>query len=134
MNISKKKDYLLKNYQEIKPPPPANFYWADPFLYKYKNRDYLFFENFNIKMQRGKISVGQLINNSLVNIKDILNFNYHMSYPFVFNFKKNIFLIPETSNKKRVEIWKSVSFPYKWKLYKILFKNESHADVTLLKR
>ena len=133
LNISKKKDYLLKNYQEIKPPPPANFYWADPFLYKYKNRDYLFFENFNIKKQKGKISVGELINNSLVNIKDILNFNYHMSYPFVFNFKKNIFLIPETSSKKRIEIWKSVSFPYKWKLYKILFENESHADVTLLK-
>ena len=133
LNISKKKNHLLKNYKKIKPPPPPNFYWADPFLYKYKKRDYLFFENFNIKTKKGKISVGELKKDTLININDILKLDYHMSYPFVFNFKKNIFLIPETSDQKRIEIWKSISFPYKWKLYKILFENENHADVTLLK-
>ena len=93
----------------------------------------MFFENFNIKTKKGKISVGELKKDTLININDILKLDYHMSYPFVFNFKKNIFLIPETSDKKRIEIWKSISFPYKWKLYKILFENENHADVTLLK-
>ena len=41
-------------------------------------------------------------------------------------------MIPETSKNNQVEIWKAVSFPYKWKKFKIIFQNESWADINFL--
>ena len=40
-------------------------------------------------------------------------------------------MIPESSKKKHVEIWISKKFPYKWKLYKKIFLNESWADINI---
>ena len=79
---------------------PKNFEWADPFIIKHKNKNYIFFENNDLSISRGKISCGELKDGKLSNIKDVLKFNYHMSYPFICKFKNNFYLIPETSEKK----------------------------------
>ena len=48
----------------------------------------------------------ELVNSKLINIQDILVKNYHLSYPFIYKFKKNYYLIPEThENKKNFEIY-----------------------------
>ena len=112
--------------------PNFNSEWADPFVYEKNNTDYIFFENNDLTMNKGKISCGILKNNKLTNIKDILNFNYHLSYPFIWKKKKDIFLIPESSQNKSIQIWKSVSFPYKWKIFKTIFKNEYCCDTTII--
>ena len=113
--------------------PISNFESADPFIYEHNNIDYIFYENNNLKLNKGSISCGVLKNNKLSSVKNILNFNYHLSYPFIWNIKKNIFLIPESSQNKSIQIWKSVSFPYKWILHKTIFKNQYCCDTTILK-
>ena len=62
-----------------------------------------------------------------------MNKKYHISYPFIFKLNNKFFLTPETSEKKELQIWVSTKFPYKWKLFKKFFKNESVADPTLFK-
>lgn len=110
--------------------PPLNYFWADPFLFKNKNKEYVFFENFDMKEKKGKISYFNLDNPK--KIFDIIKKKYHLSYPFIFNFKKKIFMIPETSQNKRVELWKAKNFPKKWTLYKTFFVGESVADCSIL--
>jgi hypothetical protein len=78
------------------------------------------------------LSVGELKNNKLVNIKDILKKDYHLSYPFIFKKGKSYFLIPETHEKKRLEVYIAKDFPYDWKLYSTAFHGEIVADPTLL--
>ena len=112
---------------------PKNYEWADPFIIKNKNKNYIFFENNDLSINRGKISCGELKNDKLTNIKDILKFNYHMSYPFIWKFKKNFFLIPETSEKKSIHIWKAKNFPYQWQYFKKVLKNEYCCDTTIIK-
>ena len=41
-------------------------------------------------------------------------------------------MIPETSEKKRIEIWKAKNFPKKWFLFKKLFVGENFADCSIL--
>ena len=106
-------------------------YWADPFFVQNKKKQYLFFENFEILKNKGKISFGEIEGKDIINIKDALNTNYHLSYPSIFKIKNNFFMIPESSRKKHVEIWISKKFPYKWKLYKKIFLNESWADINI---
>ena len=82
----------LKNVNLFK--PPKHEFWADPFLFEYKKKKYIFFEKYLKKDNRGIISVGELKNNHLINIKDILVKNYHLSYPFIFKHNKKIYLVP----------------------------------------
>jgi len=39
-------------------------------------------------------------------------------------------MMPETAQKKRIEIWQADNFPNSWKLKKILFEGQSFADTT----
>ena len=124
-NIKKKKIYFFK--------PPKTEFWADPFLFLYNNKKYVFFEKFLKKENKGIISVGLLRNNKLIKIKNIIKKKYHLSYPFIFRHNKNIFMIPESLEAKRMEIYKSIKFPYKWKLIKIHFEGEMVCDPTIFK-
>jgi hypothetical protein len=114
---------------------PKKVFWADPFLYEYDNQLYVFFENFSYKTKRGKISVGKVVesnknNYSVVDIQDVLDFDYHLSYPQVVNEDGQIFLIPETNQNKRLEVYQCLSFPDKWELYSTAFEGEKVVDTT----
>jgi len=108
-------------------------FYADPFFINKNNKDYLFFENFNYNNSKGSIACATIDNNQLYDKKIILNKNYHMSYPFIFEENNNIYLLPEMSQAMKQDIYKVVEFPYKWELYKTLFKNQFSADPTIYK-
>ena len=100
-------------------------YWADPFYVKFKKKEFIFFEKYSYINGKGCISVGELVNSKLINIQDILVKNYHLSYPFIYKFKKNYYLIPETHENKRLEIYVAENFPFKWKLYKTALEGKT---------
>jgi hypothetical protein len=131
------KSVNLNNFEKNKKNKNFNSpfyqYWADPFYFKHDKKNFLFFENYNIFTRRGKISCGEILNDNLIKIKDIMDKNYHFSYPNIFRYGKKIFMIPETAEKKRVEIWICKKFPEKWKLYKTIFEGESWVDINFFK-
>ncbi len=107
---------------------PKDEFWADPFLYSYKGESYIFFEKFPFATQRGIISCGRIEGRNLVDIKDVLQLPYHLSYPFIFEEESEIFMMPETNANNRLEIYKCIQFPDKWELYKTAFEGERVAD------
>lgn len=113
--------------------PPKNFFWADPFFFSYKKKKYIFFETYSYLKKKGEIACGELKNNKIINIKIILRKKYHLSYPFIFKLKNKIFLIPETYENKRLEVYKSIKFPFEWKMYSTGFNNIGLVDTTILK-
>ncbi len=115
--------------------PPANEYWADPFLFEYQDKTFAFFENWEYSREKGKISVGMIKDDQITNVSDCLDLDYHLSYPFVFEHENQIFMIPETGQKKRLEIWKCDHFPNKWSLEKTCFEGEGRSlvDSTIAK-
>lgn len=112
---------------------PKNEFWADPFIYKYKGENYIFFENYSYKTERGKISCGKIEGNGLTDISDVLIKDYHLSYPFVFEEKGEIYLMPETMDNNRLEIYKCIEFPSKWELFTTAFEGEQVADAFFYK-
>ena len=116
-------------------PMPKGVFWADPFLYEHENQLYVFFETLVYKTMKGKISAGKVIedgkgNFKVIDVKDILDFNYHMSYPQIFKEEGEIFLIPETFENKRLSIYRCLDFPDKWELYSTAFEGEEIVDTT----
>jgi hypothetical protein len=94
----------------------------------------MFYEAYNKKKKRGEIGVASFINNKIVDQQIILNEAFHMSYPFVFDIKNKIYMIPETSSVKKLMLYECVNFPNKWKLKKVLMDNIKLSDATILKR
>ncbi len=107
---------------------PRDEFWADPFLFKYKDSTYLFFENYSYRTKRGKISCGLLDGNNLLDIIDVLDMDYHLSFPYIFEEDGEVFLMPEASENERLEIYKAVEFPTTWELYSTAFEGERVAD------
>ena len=109
---------------------PKNEFWADPFIFSYENESFVFFENYNYKTKKGKISCGKVQGQKLIDITDVLDLPYHLSYPYIFEENGDIFLMPESSENNRLEIYKSVSFPNKWEIYSSAFDGEKIIDAT----
>lgn len=124
-----KGNFMHATLFRIKPAKlPKHEFWADPFLYKRGNDSYVFFENYSYKTKLGKISCGKIENNSITDVVDVLDLDYHLSFPYVFEHKGDLFMMPETSENKRLEIFKCIHFPNKWELHRTAFDGEVIVD------
>ncbi|MCX8279953.1 hypothetical protein OSJ77_07120 [Phyllobacterium sp. 0TCS1.6C] len=106
---------------------------ADPFLFQWNGEDYVFFECFPGNHENAWLSVAKLVDGKAELLGTCLRTSYHLSYPFVFNDGDDIYLIPETHQTGRVEIWKSVEFPLKWELHATALEGQSPADTVMFK-
>lgn len=122
---------ILKNINVFK--PPKDEFWADPFYFNYKNKKYIFFEKFFKKKNKGIISVFLTKDNKILKTYDILEKKYHLSYPFIFKHNNRIYLIPESYQAKKMQIYICKKFPSKWKLLKNHFTDEIIGDPTFFK-
>ena len=107
---------------------PKNEFWADPFLFCHNDDHYVFFENYNYKTKIGKISCGKVDKNTLVDIVDVLDLDYHLSFPYIFEEDGEIYLMPETRENNQLELYRSIEFPSKWELVETAFEGEKVMD------
>jgi hypothetical protein len=126
---------ILKNDRKKFTAFNNNFkYWyADPILYKFDNKIFMFYEAYNKITNCGEIGVATVFNNKVVDQQIVINEPFHMSYPFVFDFNNKIYMIPETSSVKKLLLYEAVNFPYEWKLSKVLLEDIELSDATLIK-
>ena len=128
---------------ETSPPailePPAHSYWADPFAIRQRGRLVVFFEEYLYAEGRGIISCVEIDEAPVISpLRDlesrpVIDQPYHMSYPFLFRHSGALFMLPETSAKKTIEIWRCMEFPYTWQLEKTVARGLSAVDSTLLR-
>jgi hypothetical protein len=112
--------------------PPRDRYWADPFPVEREGRLHVFLEEVPYATQRGFISVMTAKEGGGWTAPEkILERDCHLSYPFLFQWKGDWFLIPETAEGSTVELYRCRSFPGDWELEQVLFSGERMYDVTL---
>lgn len=125
-------DDNVKSRSYLKVDVPSGQWIADPFLFENNGRHYLFCEQYFVSKQKASIGLFEIIDGIATNNKIIIDNNYHMSYPCVFEYEGRFFLIPESSANKSIDIYESESFPSKWKLRKTLLKGERYVDSTVI--
>ncbi|PCI07038.1 MAG: hypothetical protein COB73_08890 [Flavobacteriaceae bacterium] len=122
------------NFKKIKKIiPPKDRFWADPIVIFENEIYYVFIEELLYANNKGHISVFEIHRDGKVTkpIKIIEN-DYHMSYPFVFKYKNEYYMIPETSHNNSVDLYKATSFPYKWEFEKTIFDAIKATDTTVV--
>lgn len=108
--------------------PEGDHYWADPFIFRLRNKTYVFFEDYDYRTKRGEISVAEIEDGKFNVIGAALKTDYHLSYPLVFAEGEDVFMIPETSQTRRIEVWRATSFPTGWELHATALQGEDCAD------
>jgi hypothetical protein len=112
---------------------PSHF-CADPFVINRNNKDYCFVEDYDYLCERGRITVYELTPSEARLIGVALEEPFHLSFPYIFEYKGNLFMCPETSANVDIRIYRCVEFPSKWILEKIIMKDISAADNIILEK
>jgi hypothetical protein len=112
--------------------PPKDRFWADPFPVKQDDKYFIFIEELVYKEGIGRISVLELdrAGNHTAPVP-VLERDYHLSYPFIFERAGAYYMIPETAANRTIELYRSTSFPFEWKFERTLLENVRATDATL---
>ncbi|MCX5495983.1 hypothetical protein OSH11_14815 [Kaistia dalseonensis] len=109
----------------------ARFY-ADPFLWQAEGRTFLLVEEFPYATGKGVISCAEISSDGTVSPpRIVLETDCHLSYPFVFAHDGAIWMIPETSGRRTVELYRADPFPASWTLHAVLMDDIDLSDVTI---
>lgn len=120
-----------KNFHIL--PMPRGHFYADPFLFKKDGRNYLFFEDFSFAQQKAVIACTELdAQGNTGKIEEVLECDYHLSYPFLFGWNGSVYMMPEAKLSGRIELYRAEEFPRRWRLERVLIDNVTAVDPTLL--
>ncbi len=109
-------------------------YWAaDPFLYERDGEVYVFAELYDYVLCRGVLGYCKLNGSGRAKWIPIIVEEHHLSYPCIIEHEEQIYLMPESSEKKEVILYKAIDFPNKWKKEKVLREDVCFADTTPIK-
>jgi hypothetical protein len=106
--------------------PPAGRYHADPFLIDHQGKRWLFFEDYSYAERRAVIACAEVRADGEVGEgAPVLDSGSHLSYPYVFAWGSELFMIPESRAQRAVVLYRAVRFPYEWRRERQLFAGEA---------
>jgi hypothetical protein len=127
-------DYKSLHWRGLTPLlPPKDRYWGDPFVIRRADRYYVFIEEKPYATGRGHIACLTLdAAGTLLESQVVLEREYHMSYPLLFEHEGALFMMPETAANRTLEVYRCARFPDRWELSKTLMRDLYAVDATLL--
>ena len=111
---------------------PARFV-ADPFMLQVDGRWNMFFEVLNNQNNLGEIGLATSRDGLAWQYRQIvLREPFHLSYPYVFQWQNDYYMIPETLGANAVRLYRATSFPTAWTLVQDLIPG-AQADPSIFR-
>ncbi len=129
----KKREGLLDNCKGFKLINNGYKGWyADPFLFDHNGETFLFAEFYSYRLRRGVIVYARYNRDTdcFSVFKEIIREKYHLSYPIVFQWNDEIYMLPESNKSGALYYYKAVSFPEKWEKSSAIISNIKLVDTT----
>lgn len=133
-SVTENFDPLTFSPQEMTPlAAPDGSTWADPFVWQSDEKNYLFMEDWPTATPSGHLAVMELDQNGaqLHAPTPIISSGTHYSYPQIFKYDGQMWMLPENSASGRLQLYRCVEFPVRWIPDKILMEGIRYADPTL---
>ena len=121
----------LSEYVEIKNPDRR--FLADPFLFKSNGQTIIFAEDYFYSDRKGRISAIDISNDEPEFLGVVLEEDFHLSFPFIFENDGSIYMIPETHQANEIRLYECSRFPLEWTFKMTLLENVSSADTMIFK-
>lgn len=94
---------------------PPQHYFADPFVIKRDGRTICFLEDYAYGEERGCIAAVELFADGRYELLGpVIQEAFHMSFPYVFEYGNELYMIPETSQARSIRLYKCRQFPLQW--------------------
>lgn len=108
--------------------PPGRFL-ADPFVVERNGRTICFVEDYDFAVRKAGISALELRRNGTYDfIGRVLEEPFHMSFPHLFEFEGQLYMVPETIETRTLRLYLCEQFPMKWRLVATPMTGISAAD------
>lgn len=135
--------YLVYKFSDGKPAttlhqfkhlmPATDRFWADPFVIEKGGKYYVFFEEYLQSKGMAHISVMELDRSGISSeVTEVLVRPYHVSYPSLFEWHGRLFMVPETSVNKTIELYECTDFPNQWEFVHNIMEDVDAVDSTML--
>ena len=112
--------------------PSEDRFYADPFVIDRNGSSYLFFEELVFANNKGIISCTEIDETGHCHrTRPVLEMDYHLSYPFVFEWEGEMYMLPETHDSGQILLFRGLNFPDGWKLEQVLMDGVWAVDPTL---
>lgn len=111
---------------------PRHRFYADPFPVTWKGNTCVFFEDLDHRVGKGIISAIEFDSEGpRGDVFPVLEEPWHLSYPFLIEHNGDLWMIPESSARQDVALYKCVRFPDKWERHSTLLSGFELADATI---
>lgn len=107
---------------------------ADPFLFSHDGTLHVFYETYGRFGGNAWIEVARLDRDEITPLGTALQCDYHLSFPQVLAHDGQIYMMPETQQANRLEIWRAVRFPQEWTLHATALQGHFPADSSLYRQ
>jgi hypothetical protein len=119
-----------KGFEEL--PIPRGSEMADPFVVEAAGKTWLFFEEVPAGTRKGRLSCLEIgeepgkFSRPFV----VMQQDFHLSYPCVFQHAREYFMIPESAGGRTVGLYRARRFPEEWRLETTLLEGVEVTDTT----
>ena len=116
-------------------PDDGRRFYADPFPIVWRDRTFLFVEEFEHAKGKGVVSAVEMGPQGPMGTPEIvLERPGHLSYPNVFERDGEMWMIPESGSAGTIDLYRATDFPRGWKLERTLVSGLFASDATLHQR
>jgi len=106
---------------------------ADPFMVYEDNKWFMFFEVWNTETNQGDIALATSTDGiKWVYKKVVIDELFHLSYPYVFKWHDEYFMIPESAGRNSIGLYKAINFPEQWSFERTLLEGKSFKDSSVV--
>lgn len=115
-------------------PSPRGGYHADPFIAEWQGRSWVFMEQFLYGKNAGRLVAAPV--SELLEVGEPAPLDIpgeHLSFPFVLEHDGSVFMVPETSAARAIDLYACAQFPLRWRLARRLVADVDAADSVLLR-
>lgn len=110
--------------------PPPDRMWADPFPVEHDGHLYIFVEQ-QFTGKNGTLGYIELFDDlSCGEFRPILETDCHLSYPNVFCVDGTWYMIPETHERRTIDLYRAERFPDRWSFERTLIGEIEAVDTT----
>lgn len=107
---------------------------ADPFVIVADSKYHMFFEVWNNATGQGDIALASSPDGFRWDYQQVvINEPFHLSYPHVFRWEDDYYMIPESEQDRSVRLYRAVQFPQRWELQATLLWGYHFVDPSIFR-
>jgi hypothetical protein len=115
------------------PIAPPGLWWADPLLFRHPvtGAVHCFVEEFDEALGRAHVAVLERSDAGWRRLGVALKEPFHLSFPFVFGYRGEVYMCPETCGARGIFVYRCEEYPLRWARVATLMTGVSATDTVL---